>query len=104
MLNKVKVFIKNNLTKGLIILWAVAGAFMSNSYLCDYYQKCANSHYEGKQLLQMGSIMVIAFAFAIKEFKKKNIFIGLLLTIITIWAFYFMCIPDFECVHCATGG
>jgi len=101
---KIKEFTQNNLSKCIVILWTIISAFMSNSYLCDYYQRCANSHYEGTQLIQMGSIMIVAFIFAAIEFKKKNIFVGLLLTIIAIWAFYFMRMPSFECVHCANGG
>lgn len=104
MIKKTIEFIKKTFVRILIILWTIASAFMSNSYLCDYYQKKANSHFEGYQLIQMGPIFICASICAIVELKKKNVFLAIIMSIISIWAFYFLFIPSFQCYDCTYGG
>ena len=83
---------------GLFAIW-------TKTFMTDYYQGLANSHYDSVELLQMGPLFLVALFFSIHSFVNKKFFIGMLTIIVAIWSFYWAFLSGpFYCHSCTYGG
>ena len=92
-------------SKVFVVIWVGLSAVWTKPYFADYYQKQANSHYDGlEQWFQMGPVFIVALIFSIHSFAHKRYLVGLLTVIIAIWSFYWAFMVSFSCYDCTYGG
>lgn len=93
------------ISKVFVVIWVGFSVVWTEPFFVDYYQKQANSHYDGlNQWFQIGPVFIVALILSIYSFLHKKIFLGVLTAIIAIWSFYWAFVVRFSCFHCTYGG
>lgn len=90
------------ISKAFVLIWAGLSAVWTEPFMAEYCQEKANRHYDNRP--EVGAVFIVALIFAIHNFRHKRFFVGVLTSIIAIWAFYWAFMVSFSCYSCTYGG